>query len=110
MTDGLPRLSREDCPPIAAKPLDNEPDAFQKAWAEHDKSGSATGWEKVGFTAGFGAGLRYGGDTRELKAAANKLIDYCIAHDWGMMPEPYDSINPLLKLLGRFTERSGSVR
>jgi hypothetical protein len=49
--------------------------------------------------------LRAEGDTRELKAAANTLIDYCIAHDWGMMPEPYDSINPLLKLLGRFTER-----
>jgi hypothetical protein len=37
----------------------------------------------------------------EFKRAANVLIDYCEAHDWGLMPEPFDSINPLLKLLGR---------
>ena len=41
-----------------------------------------------------------------LKAAANTLIDYCEAHDWGMTPEPFDSINPLLKLLGREAEVS----
>jgi hypothetical protein len=35
------------------------------------------------------------------KAAATLLIDYCEAHDWGTMPEPFASINPLLKLLGR---------
>lgn len=40
-------------------------------------------------------------DTEDLRREANVLIDYCEAHDWGMMPEPFDSINPLLKLLGR---------
>ena len=37
----------------------------------------------------------------EFKKAANLLIDYCEAHNWGTMPEPFASINPLLKLLGR---------
>lgn len=36
-----------------------------------------------------------------LEIAANVLIDYCEAHGWGIMPEPFDSINPLLELLGR---------
>jgi hypothetical protein len=40
-------------------------------------------------------------EIEEFKKAANLLIDYCIDHEWGMMPEPYDSINPLLKLLRR---------
>jgi hypothetical protein len=35
------------------------------------------------------------------KAAANALIYYCEEHGWGNMPEPHDSINPLLELLGR---------
>ena len=39
--------------------------------------------------------------TKELREAANKLVDYCEAHEWGLMPEPFDSINPLLKLLDR---------
>lgn len=37
----------------------------------------------------------------DLRKAANLLIDYCEAHGWGLIPEPYDSINPLLKLIGR---------
>jgi hypothetical protein len=40
-------------------------------------------------------------DIEEFKRAANLLIDYCEDHDWGTMPEPFASINPLLKLLGR---------
>lgn len=39
--------------------------------------------------------------TRALEEAANVLIDYCEDHNWGTMPEPFASINPLLKLLGR---------
>lgn len=37
----------------------------------------------------------------QLQKAANLLLDYIDAHGWGSIPEPYDSINPLLKLLGR---------
>lgn len=40
-------------------------------------------------------------EIERLKEAAYKLIDYCEDHNWGTMPEPFDSINPLLKLLGR---------
>ena len=39
--------------------------------------------------------------TVELACAANNLIDYCEAHNWGTIPIPFASINPLLKLLGR---------
>lgn len=45
------------------------------------------------------AGVRE--ELERTKAAANLLVDYCEAHEWGLMPEPFDSINPLLKLLGR---------
>jgi hypothetical protein len=40
-----------------------------------------------------------------MREATNKLIDYIEAHGWGTIPEPYDSINPLLKLLGRGVAR-----
>lgn len=43
---------------------------------------------------------------KELRDAANTLIDYIEAHGWGSIPEPYDSINPLLKLLGRNEAKS----
>jgi hypothetical protein len=44
-------------------------------------------------------------ELREMREAANRLIDYIEAHGWGSIPEPYDSINPLLKLLGRAVAR-----
>lgn len=33
-------------------------DVFQRAWLEYTKGDKATGWEKVGFVGGFGAGWR----------------------------------------------------
>ena len=38
---------------------------------------------------------------KELESAANVLVAYCEDHNWGTMPEPFASINPLLKLLRR---------
>lgn len=38
--------------------MEYQQDAFEKAWADYYKAGQATGWEKVGFTNGFGAGWK----------------------------------------------------
>ena len=41
-------------------------------------------------------------------AAADKLLTYIEDHNWGTIPEPWDSINPLLKLMGRGPYERGS--
>lgn len=48
------------------------------------------------------------GERREWYDAAKLLIDYCEDHNWGTMPEPFDSIKPLLKLLER--EAAGRIQ
>lgn len=41
----------------------------------------------------------------ELSDGAKILIDYFTDHDWGLIPEPYDSINPLLEALTKYARR-----
>lgn len=80
---------------VQQEPSAPQPDEFQKAWAEHNKSGHATGWERVGFIAGFGAALRLksggGDDTRELREALRKYgrhsEDCNTLHGWSRLDQ-----------------------
>src|SRR5712672_1051688 len=40
-------------------------------------------------------------ELREFAYNARRFLYYCQAHNWGNMPEPYDSLNPLVSSMNK---------